>query len=406
MTRYSRRQLLTGAGRFAAALVAFQAGSKALTLVEQHRTWAEAAEGNEAFFARNRERLESFEIGGSVAPEQWGFRRGARRESLTGLQTAVQDLQMRQMRLGLRWSRVETQNGRIDFGAYRPLLDYCFANGVEVCLNPGPIRTFRYPEDHVPEHVLASLKDAPANNSVIAADSELAQRSLDYVERLMVALKQEYAASDLAAIRILQVENEPFYQMGEHDWKLEPAHVENVAHRLHAALPEASIMLTTAGRLNMKQVRDALFNLQRSDESYAGKLISGFDFHYRTPNRDSYPLIRHFDQISYARPGVGGTNDNIIDSREVGYRIEVTEGQMEPYGHFEQPGNESTDLRYMLQRCFDHVLDPLQPALVRVWGVEELVKKMMAGELTDEHRQIIALLQTVNDRGPAEVRGR
>jgi hypothetical protein len=153
-------------------------------------------------------------------------------------------------------------------------------------------------------------------------------------------------------------------------------------------------------------VRDVLFNLRRADESYAGKLVSGFDFHYRTPNRDSYPIVRHFDQISYARPGIGGTNDNIIDSREAGYRIEVTEGQMEPYGHFEQPGNDSTDLRYMLQRCIDHVLDPDAPALVRVWGVEELVKKMRAGELTDEHRRIIELLQTVNDRGPAEVRGR
>ena len=47
-----------------------------------------------------------------------------------------------------------------------------------------------------------------------------------------------------------------------------------------------------------------------------------------------------------------------------------------------------------------------QPALVRLWGVEELVKKMMRGELTEEHRRIIELIQTVNDRGPAEVRGR
>jgi hypothetical protein len=182
--------------------------------------------------------------------------------------------------------------------------------------------------------------------------------------------------------------------------------LHEVAHRLHGAFPEVDIMITTAGRLNMKQIRDVLFGLKQADASYEGKLVSGFDFHYRTPNRDSYPVIRYFDQITYARPGVGGTNDNVVDSRQVGYRIEVTEGQMEPYGHFQQPGNSSTDLRYMLQRCIDHVLDPEQPALVRLWGVEELTKKMMAGELTDEHRRIIELIQTVNDRGPAEVRGR
>jgi hypothetical protein len=406
MTRYSRRQMLTGAGRLVAGVVAFQLGTKALTLREQRQTWAEAAEGNQSFLARNATRLDSFEIGGSFAPEQWGFGRGSRREAMAGLQTAIEDLQLRQMRLGLRWSRVETADGRIDLSAYRPMLDYCLGNGVDVCLNPGPIRTFRWPEDHVPDHVLASLSDVPAKGATIHADSELALRSLDYVERLMDTLKQEYSAADLSAIRILQVENEPLYQMGDHDWLLSEGHLERVAHRLHAALPEADIMVTTAGRLNMKQIRDILFDLQQSDESYRGKVISGFDFHYRTPTRDSYPVIRHFDQISYARPGIGGTNDNILDSREAGYRIEVTEGQMEPFSYFDQPGNNATDLRYMLQRCIDHVLDPQAPALVRVWGVEELVKKMAAGELTDEHRQIIELLQTVNDRGPAEVRGR
>ena len=62
--------------------------------------------------------------------------------------------------------------------------------------------------------------------------------------------------------------------------------------------------------------------------------------------------------------------------------------------------------RSMLASCFDHVLDPKAPALVRLWGVEELAKKMVAGELTDEHRKIIELVRTINDRGPAEVRGR
>ncbi len=102
---------------------------------------------------------------------------------------------------------------------------------------------------------------------------------------------------------------------------------------------------------------------------------------------------------------VAGTDDNILESRSLGYRIEVTEAQMEPYGHFQQPGNEVRDLRYMLQRCFDYVLDPKEPALVRLWGVEELVKKMLIGDLTDEHRQIIELVQTINGRGDSKVRG-
>jgi len=44
------------------------------------------------------------------------------------------------------------------------------------------------------------------------------------------------------------------------------------------------------------------------------------------------------------------------------------------------------------------VLDPREPALLRVWGVEELAKKALRGQLTDEHRQIIEIFQTVNNR--------
>jgi hypothetical protein len=405
MTTYSRRQLLVGAGRFGAFFTVFELARKSFGLIEQHNTWELAAKGNEAFFEHNAERIASLEIGGSFAPEQWELDAAGQAQAMAALNVAVRDLDMKQLRLGLRWSRVHSENGP-DLTPYRNVLDYCFANGVSVCLNPGPIRTFRWPEEHVPEAVLASLAAVPDSGATITPEMPLAQASLEYAEKLITTLQHEYSAEDLSAVRMLQVENEPFYPLGEHAWILGPDYLREVAHRLHGAFPQADIMITTAGRLNMKVIRDVLFSLRQDDASYEGKLVSGFDFHYRTPNRDSYPVIRYFDQITYARPGVGGTNDNIIDSREVGYRIEVTEGQMEPYGHFQQPGNSSTDLRYMLQRTFDHVLDPEQPALVRIWGVEELTKKMLAGELTDEHRRIIELIQTVNDRGPAEVRGR
>ncbi|MGE0056898.1 MAG: hypothetical protein AB7P33_02430 [Dehalococcoidia bacterium] len=405
MAKYSRRQLLVGAGRFGAFLTVFELARKSFGLVEQHNTWELAAKGNDHFLAHNAERVRNLTIGGSFAPEQWPLDAEGHQQAMAALDVAVRELDLKQMRLGLRWSRVHSDSGP-DLAPYRDVLDYCLGHGVEVCLNPGPIRTFRWPEEHVPDGIQAMLGELPPAGATITQEMPLAQASLDYVDKLMATLKREYSTSDLSAIKMLQVENEPYYPLGEHEWILGSAYLQEVSHRLHVAFPDADIMITTAGRLNMKVIRDILFALKRSDASYEGKLVSGFDFHYRTPNRDSYPVIRYFDQITYARPGVGGTDDNILDSREVGYRIEVTEGQMEPYGHFQQPGNSSTDLRYMLQRCFDHVLDPKAAALVRLWGVEELAKKMVAGELTDEHRRIIELVRTINDRGPAEVRGR
>jgi hypothetical protein len=112
--------------------------------------------------------------------------------------------------------------------------------------------------------------------------------------------------------------------------------------------------------------------------------------------RDSFPIIRHFDQIAYAQPFATTCEQHIADSRSIGFRIEVTEGQAEPYDYFKQPGNSARDFRFLLLRCLDKVFDPQAPALLRIWGVEELTKKMLHGEVTDEHRQIIELIQTIN----------
>jgi hypothetical protein len=145
-----------------------------------------------------------------------------------------------------------------------------------------------------------------------------------------------------------------------------------------------------------------LARLQRNNPRLAGRLVSGFDFHYKTPNRDSYPVIRHFDQIAYARPFTATPEDHQRDARKLGFRIEVTEGQMEPYGYFTAPGNSAKDFRYMLLRLLDKVLDPQAPALIRIWGVEDLVMRIAAGDETAEHRQIIELIETINSK-PIEI---
>lgn len=404
-SKLTRRQLFVGAGRFGVAYAAFEVARKGVGLVDQKLTWDEASEPNPQFLARNASRLDDVRLGGSFAPEQWSRREWAQREALTGIDLALKDLNLKQMRLGIRWNRVFQGDGRVNLGVYSSLIRKSIDQGADITLNVGPIRVFRWPEDHVPNGVLSALSEVPARGSTIQPGMPLANASLEYLDRLIDTLQRDYSASDLSAIRTIQVENEPFYLMGENEWLLAPAHIKTVAHRVHAAFPEADILLTSAGRLNMNAVRDIFVDLMAEDPTLRGKLISGFDFHYRTPSRDSYPLVRHFDQITYARPLIAGTNDNILDSRQVGYRIEVTEGQMEPYGHFEQPGNLVRDLRYMLQRVFDHVLDPQAPGLVRLWGVEELVKKMISGDLTDEHRQIIELIQAINDQTRVEAAG-
>jgi hypothetical protein len=107
-------------------------------------------------------------------------------------------------------------------------------------------------------------------------------------------------------------------------------------------------------------------------------------------------VIRHFDQVAYATPFAETLGRNVWDARDLGYEVEVSEAQAEPYGQFQSPGNSVRDFRFLLLRCLREVLDPEKPGLVRVWGVERLVQRMQAGDLTDEHRRIIEVIQNVN----------
>jgi hypothetical protein len=403
--KLSRRLLLKRAlalGVVGAGVGVYETAQKGLDLVEQHETWEEASRPNAEFLSRHSGRLSTLTLGGSFAPEQWPWE-PSQTDALQAFDLAVGDLGLKQLRLGIRWSRVE-DDGAIDLTAYRPFLDRCLSNGVDLCLNVGPIRTFRWPEEHVADPVLAKLERLPASSGTIGLNEPLSQEALSYVERLLEALRGEYGEGLDGPLRTIQIENEPFYPLGAHKWRMSQEYLGAVADRVDAAFPEAEILVTSAGRLNLNSITSFFATHLARDARFSGRLVSGFDFHYQTPLRDSFPVARHFDQISYASPLAPTTEAHIHDARMLGFRIEVTEAQAEPYAQFKSPGNSARDFRYVLLRCMDRVLDPIKPGLIRIWGVEELAKQLMAGNATDEHRQIVELIQAINGTSGPQVK--
>ncbi|HEY7465917.1 MAG TPA: hypothetical protein VIB47_04425 [Dehalococcoidia bacterium] len=389
---FSRREFLKrGAvlGAFAAGFGGIEVARKAADLYEQHAAWSEASRPNREFFERHAAELERLTLGGSFAPEQWPPDGAGQRRALDGLGLAVRELGMKQLRLGLRWSRVAAGRG-VDLAPYRPVLDACFEKGVDVCLNVGPVRVFRWPEEHVPPGI-----ELAAHGATIGLGLPLAEAGLAYTERLLAALRRDYGGM-LDAVRSVQIENEPYFALGPHRWRMSEDYLVALAKLVADAMPRAEIMVTSAGRLNLDEVRRLFERLQMERPGLAGRLVSGFDFHYKTPLRDSFPAIRHFDQVAYATPFAETLARNVWDARDLGFGIEVSEAQAEPYGQFQSPGNSVRDFRFLLLRCLREVLDPEKPGLVRVWGVERLVQRMQAGELTEDHRQIIEVIQAVN----------
>jgi hypothetical protein len=394
-----RREFLKRAavlGAFAAGFGGIEVARKAADLYEQHAAWAEASRPNREFFERHAVELARLMLGGSFAPEQWPPDGPGQRRALDGLDLAVRELGMKQLRLGLRWSRVAA--GReVDLAPYRPLLNACFERGVDVCLNVGPVRVFRWPEEHVPPSI-----ELPAHGATVYLGSPLADAGLAYTERLLAALRRDYGVT-LDSVRSVQIENEPYFALGPHRWRMSKDYLVALAKLVADAMPRVELMVTSAGRLNLEEVRRLFERLTNEAPGMAGRLVSGFDFHYKTPLRDSFPVVRYFDQVAYATPFAETLARNVWDARDFGFGIEVSEAQAEPYGQFQSPGNSARDFRFLLLRCMRDVLDPDAPGLVRVWGVERLVQRIQAGELTDDHRKIIEIIQAVNGSAPPRV---
>jgi hypothetical protein len=397
----SRRVFMSRAlalGATAAGLGAYEAARQGLSLLDQHQAWQEASRPNEDFLGRHARDLDRLTLGASFAPEQFRWTRGSQQEAMAALQFALHELGITKLRLGLRWNRSVDARGSIDLRYYHRTLERCLAANADICLNPGPVRVFRWPEEHVPAFVLAGLSSKPPRDATIRLGDPLAEAALAHLESLLGRLQGDYGEDLSRRVDMVQVENEPFYELGEHRWRFSLPYLAEVARRLDAVYPEASVLVTSAGRLHLDLVRDTLVHIAAREPRFQGRLVSGFDFHFKTPLRDSFPIVRHFDQISYARPFAPSTASHIREARALGFRIEVTEGQAEPYGHMTTPGNSARDFRFMLLRLLSKVLDPNAPAVIRIWGVEELAKRFIRGEANAEHRQILELVQAINGK--------
>jgi hypothetical protein len=398
---FSRRQFLAtslrSVGGVGLAVAGVDLARQGIDLREQQKTWAEASRSNESFFQRHAYDLNRLTLGASFAPEQWSTRPEGYQEATRALRTVIEDLNLRQIRLGLRWNRSLNEADQIDLRRYHPFLEYCLSQGAEVCLNVGPIKTFRWPEEHPPRNVISSLERIPPAEALIYPWDPLGTQALDYLGRLTAQLQSSYGS----AFSSIQIENEPYFAFGIHKWRLSQAYMLQAAQTVLEAFPETRLLVTSSGRLNLGSIKDLFLSLLARDRSLVGRLVSGFDYYYKSPVRDSESIIRHFDPISYAKPFTTSCEGHINDSRVIGFSIEVTEAQAEPYGKFTTPGNSVKDLRYVILRCLDKVLDSRQPALIRLWGVEELVKRMQRGALTDDHRQMIEIIRVINQMQPS-----
>src|SRR5439155_19435132 len=222
------------------------------------------------------------------------------------------------------------------------------------------------------------------------AGSALATAAKEYLDRLLDRLLADYG-DHVLRLAVIQPENEAFWPFGAHRWSMSEQYLAAVFQQVAGKLPGVPLLLTSAGRLNLRAVTNFFLKLMADHEDFRGRLISGFDYPYKTPRLQPYPLARYLDPVVLALrfPPAKTCDANIRDSRAAGFRIEVSEGEAEPTGTITSPGNSARDFRFMLLRCAENVLDPeAEASVLRIWGVEYLARKALTGEASAEHRQI------------------
>lgn len=410
----SRRGFLQGAGTIALAAPLLVhptiPGVRDIDMNGDPRLRREALLPMEEFLAHYegaiRERR--IRIGCSFSPESLGVegRRANERghsRALGILRAAVEDLGMADIRLGLRWSSI-APNGTNLTDFYAPYLDYCFRNPAvrSVALDIGPLKTFRWPEIHVPRAVLDRLDSVPSSKAEIRPEMEVARLGIEHARRVVDSLGREYDGAKPVTISL----NEPFHGFGQFRWTMGEAYLLEVLDVVFDSpyFGDAHVLVNSAQGLDLNRIARFFELLIRRRPELRGRLISGFDIYPFLPPASDFPVLRqilgsirarHREWDRQVGPNLEWAHDPVS-----GYRIEVTEAQAEPFGSHPSVGNSLPHFQHVLAECFDRVLDPSQEeSLIRLFGIEYQLRLQQSGRAGPENLAILDLTRRINRLG-------
>jgi hypothetical protein len=406
--KLSRRNLIAG-GVAAAVGIAF-AGKEIEdhAFGEQNNIWREAAKENGQFYEDNKDVLSHISFGTSFAPEMFGdmslqqmnsdpFIYGRNRDRmLQALDVVIKDFGIKDIRLGIRWDNA-VLNNQINPILYDDIIRKCIDNEADITLNYGAIKTFRWPEEHVPEHVMQTVA-TPPQRGLVSNDGELAKHATDYAHNLLMRVKGEYGEDGEDRIKAIQPENEGFNQFGNKKWTMGKEYYKNIIGVGHDIFPNASILLNSSGGDNLGQIREVFTEVESNTPQLRGKLTAGVDFYFDTPSKLHLPGVHPaVDPITFSKlKNPFSKNDfdrHMEEAKRLGIITEITEGETEKYGYITHPQEKAQSFRFWVLRTA-----PYTDGMMRIWGIEEFAKRRIDGELTSDNWKVLDFVRTIQEK--------
>lgn len=261
-----------------------------------------------------------------------------------------------------------------------------FSKKINLCLNVGPIKVFRWPEVHIPVY----LQQYYTSN--IDGSTELSKRALGYIGSLLSLLQREYGKDLLNTT--FQLENEAFNRFGHLRAKLSQEYVYSAISILKKEFPNSKLMLNSAGRTNLREILK-LFDIITKKNLYTyDSLILGINYYFKIPH--TQPFLKVLDPMKISYPFDMSVGDLSKEISKKGFNIEISEGQFEPWGEQNTPGNSFDDFRYLLEKSRQVLGLNDSKNILRLWGVEEFSARFLNGTANDQHQMIAKSIRSIN----------
>lgn len=299
------------------------------------------------------------------------------RNPLETLKVIRERLKIEDFRLGLRWNTVE-RNGKVSLEYYEKYIEYLLKNNCNICLNVGPIKVMRWPEEHIPEYI--DVK----NRSVVKKDSEVAEYAIEYFQKVLNLLKKNYGQEKKISF---QIENECYNRFGHKQLLMSDEYLVEIANILHEYFPKNNLMMDSSARKDLRKLMH-LFDLFVENKLYEWEQLTlGINYYSMIP--EISPFLKRIEALSFYLPwSMPLSRLKKIQERNH-FGLEISEAQFEPWGKMTLPGNSLNELKYVVKNGSKIFPESYKEKVIRLWGMEEFGLKIKEKRLTSEHLEII-----------------
>lgn len=303
------------------------------------------------------------------------------KDPLETLRTIRRELNIQDFRLGLRWNTVEKEK-EVSLAYYEKYLDYLLNKGCKICINIGPIKVMRWPEEHIPSYIDVKKR------SIVKNDSDIAKYAIEYLFKLLELLKRNYGEALSSSSQVsFQIENECYNRFGHKRLLMSDEYLLEVVKILNSYYPQNNLMMDSAARKDLRRILH-FFKIVTNSNLYSWEQLRvGLNYYSMIP--ETLPFSKRIEALTFFLPWSMPLCRLKSLQKKYDFGLEISEAQFEPWGVQTEPGNSLSELEYILKNVVKIFPENYSPKLVRLWGTEEFALKMKECKLTVEHENIL-----------------